>query len=148
MGRNKIHRQRTRYQVSSVRRKTLMSQLAVLFQTELGMSKAESELLGDRIHRYLQVQTESELRSPDQIQVAATSGREAFRRRAPAILQLRITVLLCYNWSAKWSTMLRDREKLSRCQAASNRLSSPTGGPFTGVFEQIPRVPSTVPMPH
>lgn len=46
MDRNKIHRQRTRYQVSSVRRKTLMSQLAVLFQSELGMNKAESELLG------------------------------------------------------------------------------------------------------
>lgn len=82
MGRNKIHRQRLRYQVSSVRRKTLMNQLTVLFQNELGMSKAESELLGDRIHRYLQVQTESELRSPDQIQVVAAAGREAFRRRA------------------------------------------------------------------
>jgi len=34
--------------------------------------------------------------------------------------------------------MLRDREKFSRCQAASDRLSSSTGGPFAGVFEQMP----------
>ena len=52
MGREKEYRQRLKYQVSCVRRKTLQSQIAVQLQGELGMSLAESRLLSRRMARW------------------------------------------------------------------------------------------------
>jgi hypothetical protein len=78
MGREKEHRQRLKYQVSSVKRKTLESQISVELQGELGMSLAESRLLSRRMVRWLQQRPG--FRAPNQIVVEASAGRDRFVR--------------------------------------------------------------------
>ena len=78
MGREKEYRQRLKYQVSCVRRKTLESQIAVQLQGELGMSLAESRLLSRRMARWLQQR--SGFRAPSQIMIEASAGRDRFIR--------------------------------------------------------------------
>ena len=78
MGRDKEYRQRLKYQVSCVRRKTLESQIAVQLQGELGMSLAESRLLSRRMARWLQQR--SGFRAPNQIVIEASAGRNCFIR--------------------------------------------------------------------
>jgi hypothetical protein len=78
MGREKEYRQRLKYQVSCVRRKTLESQIAGELRNELGLSPAEARLLSRRMAVWLQ-STEG-LRSPNQIVMAASAGRNHFIR--------------------------------------------------------------------
>ena len=78
MGREKEYRQRLKYQVSCVRRKTLESQIAVQLQGELGMSLAESRLLSRRMARW--IQQRSGFRAPNQIVIEASAGRDRFVR--------------------------------------------------------------------
>jgi hypothetical protein len=54
MGREKEYRQRLKYQVSCVRRKTLESQIASELRNELGFSPAEARLLSRRMAVWLQ----------------------------------------------------------------------------------------------
>ena len=53
MGREKEYRQRLKYQVSCVRRKTLESQIAGELRNELGLSPAEARLLSRRMAVWL-----------------------------------------------------------------------------------------------
>ncbi len=78
MGREKEYRQRLKYQVSCVRRKTLESQIAVQLQGELGMSLAESRLLSRRMARWLQQRRG--FRAANQIVIEASAGRDRFVR--------------------------------------------------------------------
>lgn len=92
MGRTKQYRQRLLYQVHSVRKKTLRSQLTVQLQTELGMSQSESELLAERLARFLAHQVDAP--SPEQIVVTAAAGRHAFgRRHRPQPKAIRLTLV-------------------------------------------------------
>ena len=78
MGREKEYRQRLKYQVGCVRRKTLESQIAGELRNELGLSPAEARLLSRRIAVWLQ-STEG-FRSPNQIVMAASAGKNHFIR--------------------------------------------------------------------
>ena len=85
MGREKEYRQRLKYQVSCVRRKTLESQIAVQLQSELGMSLAESRLLSRRMARWLEQR--SGFRAPNQILIEASAGRDRFVRNGKGALR-------------------------------------------------------------
>ena len=78
MGRGKEYRQRLKYQVGSVMRKTMESRIAVTLVEELGMSVAESRLLSRRLKEYFCRQSGS--RAPNEILLEAASGRERFVR--------------------------------------------------------------------
>jgi hypothetical protein len=78
MGREKEYRQRLKYQVSCVRRKTLENQIAVKLQEELGLSPAESRLLSRRMARWLRER--SGFRAPNEIVIEASAGRDRFVR--------------------------------------------------------------------
>jgi hypothetical protein len=78
MGREKEYRQRLKYQVGCVRRKTLESQIAGELRNELGLSPAEARLLSRRMAVWLQ-STEG-FRSPNQIVMAASAGKNHFIR--------------------------------------------------------------------
>ena len=78
MGREKKYRQRLKYQVSCVRRKTLENQIAVQLMNELGLSPAESRLLSRRMAVWLQ--RKKGFRSPNQIVMEASAGRDRFIR--------------------------------------------------------------------
>jgi hypothetical protein len=78
MGRGKEYRQRLSYQVGSVMRKTLESQIAVALTEELGMSAAESRLLARRLKEWLCEQGGS--RAPNEILLEGASGRDRFVR--------------------------------------------------------------------
>jgi hypothetical protein len=85
MGREKEYRQRLKYQVQSVRSKTLEAQIAAQLRNELGMSPMEGMLLARRMGQWL-VQ-ESGIRSPNQLLTEASSGREHFRRKGETPLK-------------------------------------------------------------
>lgn len=78
MGREKEYRQRLKYQVSCVRRKTLESQIAGQLRNELGLSPAEARLLSRRMAVWLQ--RKEGFRSPNQIVMEASAGRNRFIR--------------------------------------------------------------------
>ena len=78
MGREKEYRQRLKYQVSCVRRKTLESQIAGQLRNELGLSPAEARLLSSRMAVWLQ--RKEGFRSPNQIVMEASAGRNRFIR--------------------------------------------------------------------
>ncbi len=78
MGREKEYRQRLKYQVSCVRCKTLESQIAGQLRNELGLSAAEARLLSRRMAGWLQ--RKESFRSPNQIVMEASSGRNRFIR--------------------------------------------------------------------
>ena len=78
MGREKEYRQRLKYQVSCVRRKTLESQIAGELRNELGLSPAEARLLSRRMAVWLQ--SKEGFRSPNQIVMAASAGKNHFIR--------------------------------------------------------------------
>ena len=78
MGRVKEYRQRLKYQVSSVKRKTLETQIAVKLMNELGMSQVESRLLSRRMGQWFL--RKSGVRSPNQIVMEASQGRDNFIR--------------------------------------------------------------------
>jgi hypothetical protein len=78
MGRGSEYRQRLKYQVGSVMRKTLESQLAVTLTEELGMSVAESRLLARRAAGWLGSREGS--RAPNEVMLEAAAGRERFVR--------------------------------------------------------------------
>lgn len=78
MGREKEYRQRLKYQVSCVRRKTLESQIAGQLRNELGLSSAEARLLSRRIAAWLQ--RKEGFRAPNQIVIEASAGRDRFIR--------------------------------------------------------------------
>jgi hypothetical protein len=78
VGRAKEYRQRLKYTVASARRKTLEQQLQVQLRSYLGLSRVESELLSDRISRWI-------VKRPDQLGAnqmlfRAAAGRDAFGR--------------------------------------------------------------------
>lgn len=81
MGKPKEYRQRLKYTVSSARRKTLEQQLRVQLRSYLGMSQVESELLSDRISRW--IVNGSDHLSANQMLFRAAAGRRAFGRGAP-----------------------------------------------------------------
>jgi hypothetical protein len=90
MGREKEYRQRLKYQVSSVKSKTLETQIAVKLRNELGMSHMESQLLSRRMGQWLV--REQGFRSPNQIVIEASRGRGHFRRKGKASLkEIKIT---------------------------------------------------------
>jgi hypothetical protein len=78
MGRQKEYRQRLKYQVSCVRRKTLESQIAVQLREELGLSSGEARLLAARMAVWLQAS--KGVRGPNQVLLEATAGRERYVR--------------------------------------------------------------------
>ena len=78
MGREKEYRQRLKYQVSCVRRKTLESQIAGQLMNELGLSPAESRLLSRRMAVWLQRMRG--FRTPNQIVMEASAGSDRFIR--------------------------------------------------------------------
>ena len=78
MGREKEYRQRLKYQVRSVEKKTLASQLAAQLSGEVGMSRMESKILSRRLALWLVVQ--EGFHGANQIVVEARRGRESFRR--------------------------------------------------------------------
>lgn len=78
MGREKEYRQRLKYHVASVRKKTLENQIAVELKGHLGMSETEARLLAVRMSRWLL--TRPEVRGPEQIIVEASAGRHSFIR--------------------------------------------------------------------
>ena len=78
MGREKEYRQRLKYQVSCVRRKTLESQIAGQLRNELGSSPAEARLLSRRMAVWLQ--RKEGFRAPNQIVMEASAGRNRFIR--------------------------------------------------------------------
>lgn len=78
MGREKEYRQRLKYQVSCVRRKTLENQIAVQLTNELGLSPAESRILSRRMAVWLQ--RKKGFRAPNQIVMEASVGRDRFIR--------------------------------------------------------------------
>ena len=78
MGREKEYRQRLKYQVSCVRRKTLESQIDGQLREELGLSPGEARLLSARMAVWLQAS--KGVRGPNQIRLEATAGRERFVR--------------------------------------------------------------------
>ncbi|MDQ7790242.1 MAG: DUF1670 domain-containing protein [Clostridia bacterium] len=89
MGRAKEYRQRLKYQVASVRKKTLESLLAVRFSSELGMSETEARLLGYRLSRWILFRPE--VRGPNQILFEAVAGRESFSRRHKVFKAVKLT---------------------------------------------------------
>lgn len=52
MGREKLFRQRLEYQVNSVRKKRLSNQIQAELIANIGVSKAEAELLAERVEKY------------------------------------------------------------------------------------------------
>jgi hypothetical protein len=78
MGREKEYRQRLKYQVSCVRRKTLESQMAGELRNELGLSPAEARLLSRRMAVWLQ--SKEGFRCPNQIVMMASAGKNHFIR--------------------------------------------------------------------
>jgi len=78
MVREKEYRQRLKYQVSCVRRKTLESQIAGQLRNELGLSSAEARLLSSRMAVWLQ--RKEGFRAPNQIVMEASAGRNRFIR--------------------------------------------------------------------
>jgi len=78
MGREKEYRQRLKYQVSCVRRKTLESQIAGELRNELGLSPAEARLLSRRMAVWLQ--SKEGFRCPNQIVMEASAGKNHFIR--------------------------------------------------------------------
>ena len=89
MGREKEYRQRLKYQVSCVRRKTLESQIAGQLRNELGLSPAEARLLSRRMAVWLQ--SKGGFRAPNQIVMAASAGKNHFIRNGKG-LTVRITL--------------------------------------------------------
>ncbi|MCR4443159.1 MAG: DUF1670 domain-containing protein [Peptococcaceae bacterium] len=89
MGRAKEYRQRLKYQVTSARKKTLESLLAVQFAEELGMSETEARLLAYRTSRW--ILNQPDVRGPNQILFDAVSGRESFTRRYKILKKIRLT---------------------------------------------------------
>lgn len=85
MGREKEYRQRLKYQVHSVRKKTLEGQIAAQLRDELGMSQVESRLLARRMEHWLLGL--AGVRSHNQLLTKASSGRERFRRKGKAALK-------------------------------------------------------------
>lgn len=83
MGREKEYRQRLKYQVSSARKKTLESQIAVELRSDLGMSETEARLLSSRMSRW--VLSSPGVRGPEEIVVEAAGGRESFVRNGRAL---------------------------------------------------------------
>jgi len=79
MGREKEYRQRLKYQVGSVRSKTLEAQIAAQLRNELGMSQMESRLMARRMGQWLG--REPGCRGSNQLVIEASSGREYFRRK-------------------------------------------------------------------
>ena len=82
MGREKEYRQRLKYQVSSVKRKSLETQIAVQFMNELGMSPVESRLLARRMRQWLM--RKPGFRGHNQIAIEASRGRGNFVRNGKA----------------------------------------------------------------
>jgi hypothetical protein len=78
MGREKEYRQRLKYQVGCVRRKTLESQIGAQLREELGLSAGEARLLSARMAVWLQ--GEVGFRGPNQILLEATAGRDRYVR--------------------------------------------------------------------
>jgi hypothetical protein len=78
VGREKEYRQRLKYQVDCVRRKTLESQIAGELRNELGLSPVEARLLSRRMAVWLQ--SKAGFRSPNQIVMAASAGKNHFIR--------------------------------------------------------------------
>ncbi len=89
MGRAKEYRQRLKYQVASTKKKTLENMLAVQFKNELGLSEVEARLLGDRIGEWLL--SRPELRSPNQIYLEASGGKDSFARRYTVPHKVKLT---------------------------------------------------------
>lgn len=89
MGRAKEYRQRLKYQVTSARKKTLESLLAVKFTEELGMSETEARLLGYHTGRW--ILNQPGVRGPNQIIFDAVEGRESFSRRHKSFKKIRLT---------------------------------------------------------
>ncbi len=78
MGREKEYRQRLKYQVGCVRRKSLESQIAGQLKDELGLSSAEARLLSRRMAVWLQ--RKKGFRAPNRIVIEASAGRNRFVR--------------------------------------------------------------------
>lgn len=78
MGREKECRQRLKYQVGCVRRKTLENQIDGQLRNELGLSAAEARLLSRRMAVWLQ--RKEGFRAPNQILMRASAGRDRFVR--------------------------------------------------------------------
>jgi len=89
MGRAKEFRQRLKYQVASVQKKTLENLLAVRFKTELGLSETETRLLSEHVGSW--ISTQPEQRAPNQINLEASKGKDSFARRYHAPTKIKLT---------------------------------------------------------
>lgn len=76
MGREKEYRQRLKYQVNSVLKKSIENQLAAEFMETLGLSETESRLLAVKCKQLLLSQLRERL--PNQIVIEASAGRRNF----------------------------------------------------------------------
>lgn len=76
MGREKEYRQRVKYQVSSVLKKSIESQLTTEFMNTLGMSEIESRLLAVQCKGWLSDQIKEHF--PNQIIITSSAGRGNF----------------------------------------------------------------------
>jgi hypothetical protein len=76
MGREKEYRQRLKYQVNSVLKKSIETQLSTEFMDTLGMSETESRLLAARCKGWLSTQIKERL--PNQIIIPSSAGRANF----------------------------------------------------------------------
>lgn len=78
MGREKEYRQRLKYQVGCVQRKTLESRIAGQLRNELGLSTVEARLLSRRMADWLQ--RDKGFRAPNQVVIEASAGKDRFIR--------------------------------------------------------------------
>lgn len=83
MGREKEYRQRLKYQVSSARKKSLESQIAVDLRSNLGMCETEAMLLSSRISRW--VLSRPGIRGPEEIVVETAAGHNSFVRNGKVL---------------------------------------------------------------
>jgi len=90
MGTNKEYRKGLKYRVASARSKTLESLLSAKFRQEIGTSKVESNLLGERISKW--ILKRPDIRGPNQIIFYASKGRASFARRYKNTKKVNLTV--------------------------------------------------------
>ncbi len=90
MGREKLYRQRQKYQVNSVRKKSLPNQIQTELIENLGLSKAEAELLAERIEKYLLEETS--FHGSNQVFIQGANSSTAFGRGKGATAKKEIKI--------------------------------------------------------
>lgn len=89
MGPPKEYRKNLKYRVASARCKTLEALLSTKFSQELGTSEIESNLLGERISKW--ILKRPDIRGPNQIIFDASKGKASFARRYKKIKKVKLT---------------------------------------------------------